>query len=72
MIQVQDKPNEFNALTMIDAVSTLVELIRIDDKTLATIARKFAQVWLSRYPWPAWCIHDNVYKVIGPEFQFLL
>jgi hypothetical protein len=53
MIQVQDKPYEFNALTMIDAVSTLVELIRIDDKTLATIARKFAQVWLSRYPWPA-------------------
>jgi hypothetical protein len=39
-IQVQEKPYEFNALTMIDTVSNLVELVRIDDKTLATIARK--------------------------------
>jgi hypothetical protein len=46
-IQVRDKPYEFNALTMIDRVSNLVELVRIDDKTLANIARKFAQVWLS-------------------------
>ncbi len=71
-IQVQDKPYEFNALTMIDTVSNLVELVRIDDKTLAHFARKFAQVWLSRYPWPARCIHDNGGEFIGPEFQFLL
>ena len=44
MIQVQDRPYEFNALIMIDTVSNLVELVRIDDKTLATIARKYAQV----------------------------
>ncbi len=43
MIQVRDKPYEFNALTMIDTVSNLVELVRIDDKTSAHIARKFAQ-----------------------------
>jgi hypothetical protein len=71
-IQVCDKPYEFNALTMIDTVSNLVELVRIDDKTSAHIARKYAQVWLSRYPWPARCIHDNGGKFIGPEFQFLL
>jgi hypothetical protein len=41
LIQVQDKPYEFNALTMIDTVSNLVELIRIDDKMSATIAHKF-------------------------------
>ncbi len=46
-IQVQDKPYEFNALTIIDTVSNLVELVRIDDKTLGHIAKKYAQVWLS-------------------------
>jgi hypothetical protein len=43
-IQVRDKPYEFNALTMIDTVSNLVELVRIDAKTLAHTAQKFAQV----------------------------
>ncbi len=52
-IQVRDKPYNFNALTMIATVSNLVELIKIDDKTSAHVARKFAQVWLSRYLWPA-------------------
>ncbi len=46
-IQVRDKPYEFNALAMIDTVSNLVELVRIDDKTLAHIAKKYAQVWLT-------------------------
>ena len=54
---------------MIDAVSNLVELVQIDDKTLAHIARKYAQVWLTQYPWPARCIHDNGGEFIGPEFQ---
>jgi transposase InsO family protein len=71
-IQVRDKPYEFNTLTMIDTVLNLVELVRINDKTLAHIARKYAQVWLTRYPWPARCIHDNGGKFIGPEFQLLL
>jgi hypothetical protein len=55
-IQVRDKPYEFNALTMIDTVSNLVEPVRIDDKTSGHIAKKYAQVWLSRYPWPAQCV----------------
>ncbi len=71
-IQVRDKPFEFNALTMINTVSNLVELLRIDDKTSAHIAKKYAQVWLSRYPWSARCIHNNWGKFIEPEFQLLL
>jgi len=27
---------------------------------------------LSRYPWPACCVHDNGGEFVGPEFQFLL
>jgi hypothetical protein len=67
-IQVQD----FNALTTIDTLSNLVELVCIDDKTSAHIAKKYAQVWLTRYLWPACCIHDNGGEFIGPEFQLLL
>ncbi len=36
------------------------------------MARKHAQVWLSRYPWPEHCVHNNGGKFVGPEFQFLL
>ncbi len=55
----QWKPSEFNALTIIDTISNLVELVRIDDKMSAYIAKKYAQVWLSQYPWPERCVHDN-------------
>ncbi len=71
-IQVQDKPFKFNALTMIDSVLNLVKLVRIDDKTSAHIAKKYAQVWLTRYPWPARCIHNNGGKFIEPEFHLFL
>ena len=59
------RPYEFDALTVIDTVTNLVELIRVEDKTSDTIARKYAQCWLSRYPWPQRCIHDP-----GGEFTF--
>jgi hypothetical protein len=59
IIQVCNKPYEFNALTVIDTVSNLVELVRIDEKTLAHMTRKYAQVWLSRYPWLECCVHNN-------------
>jgi hypothetical protein len=36
------------------------------------VARKYAQVWLSRYPWPERCVQDNGGDFFGPEFQFLL
>eukprot|EP00978_Attheya_sp_CCMP212_P029762 scaffold106883_cov35-Attheya_sp.AAC.1 len=38
----------FNALTCIDPVTNLTELIRIDGKTAAHIGAKFEQGWLSR------------------------
>jgi hypothetical protein len=53
-------------------VSYLVELVRIDEKTLANLARKYAQVWASRYPWPERCVYNNGGEFAGPEFQFLL
>eukprot|EP00980_Cylindrotheca_fusiformis_P014984 scaffold4112_cov60-Cylindrotheca_fusiformis.AAC.2 len=71
-VEVNDLEVEFNALTCIDPVSNLTELIRIENKTADHIARKFEQCWLARYPWPEVCVHDNGGEFIGWEFQQLL
>jgi hypothetical protein len=63
---------EFNALTVIDTVTNLVELVRIRNKTSQHIASKFAQCWLSRYPWPQRCVHDQGGEFVGLQFQKLL
>jgi hypothetical protein len=44
IIQVCNKPYKFNFLTVIDTVSILVELVRIDEKKSAHVERKYAQV----------------------------
>ena len=72
MVQVRGNPYEFDALTVIDTVTNLVELIRVDDKTSGNVARKYAQCWLSRYPWPQRCVHDPGGEFTGIEFQTLL
>ena len=63
---------EFMALTCIDRVTGLAELIRIDDKTAMHVAAKFDECWLSRYPRPMICCHDNGGEFTGWEFQQLL
>jgi hypothetical protein len=72
VIKVNGVDVEFNALTSIDPVLNLVELIRVDSKTSAHIRDKFQQSWLSRYPWPVRCVHDNGGEFTGWEFQQLL
>ncbi len=71
-IQVRGNPYGFKALIVIDTVTNLVELIRINDKRSKTEARKFVQCWLMPYPWPQGCIHDPGTEFTGPEFQTLL
>ena len=46
-IQINGIDVEFNALTCIDPVTNLVELIRIDRKIARHIATKFENCWLS-------------------------
>jgi transposase InsO family protein len=62
----------FNALTCIDPVTNLTELIRIDGKSAAHVGAKFEQGWLSRYPRPIRCIHDNGGEFTGEHFQLRL
>jgi hypothetical protein len=61
IVRVRGDPYEFSALTAIDTVTNLVELIIVDDKYLETIVRKYVQCWLSRYHWP----HKDVYMTLG-------
>ncbi len=71
-IQAHGNPYEFEALSVIDTLTNLVKLIRIDDKRAQTVARKFAQCWLMRYPWLQLCVHNPDTEFTGPEFQKLL
>jgi hypothetical protein len=68
--QVHGNPYEFSALTAIDTVTHLVELIRVDDKTSETISGKYAQCWLSHYPWPQRCVHDPGAEFVGPNSNY--
>jgi len=56
-IKVNRRVVEFNALICIYTTSTLVELIRIDEKTSVHVTEKFKQVWLARYPLMKCCVH---------------
>ncbi len=71
-VQVRGNPYEFEVLSVVDTVTNLVKLIRIDDKRSHTVARKFAQCWLTGYPWPQHCVHNPGTEFIGPGFQTLL
>ena len=71
-IVVGNEEYEFNALTSIDTTLNLVEMIRIDEKSSQHVCNKFEQSWLSQYPWPERCIHDNGGEFVGFEFQQLL
>ena len=60
---------DFIALTSIDRVTGLAEIIRVENKTSEHIADKFDESWLSRYPRPISCCHDNGGEFTGWEFQ---
>ena len=63
-IKVNGVTLEFNALTMIDTVTNLLEIKRVaKKKSSEETTRVFKDQWLSRYPLPLKVIHDK-----GPEF----
>eukprot|EP00957_Ditylum_brightwellii_P067286 5106588-Ditylum_brightwellii.AAC.1 len=71
-MQVNGQEVELNALTCIDPVTNLVEMIRLDNKTSEHVACQFDNVWLARYLQPGKCIHDNGGEFISAAFQQLL
>ena len=71
-IVVNGQVLEFKALTSIDPVTNIAELIRIENKTSKHVSEQFENSWLARYPRPNRCIHDNGGEFLGYEFQELL
>ena len=68
-IQIGDTKVNFNAFTCIDPVTNLLlEVIRINNKSSKHVAEQFAICWLSRYPRPNRCVHDNGTEFLGHEF----
>lgn len=66
------QPLTFHALTIIDMVTNLVELVRLDNKTSTHVAQQFERTWLARYPRPLNCIHDQGTEFVGYPFQQML
>ena len=71
-IKMNNQEFVFNALTCIDPVTNLAELIRISNKSSAHVAMKFENSWLARYPRPLRCIHDQGPEFMGADFQRIL
>ena len=62
----------FQALTCIDTVTNLDEVICINNKSSAHISMLFENNWLARYPRPSRCIHDNGGEFTGAAFLHML
>ena len=71
-MEIQNEQIKFDALTCIDTVTNLTELILIDNRSSQHVAAQFQNCWLSRYPQPVRCIHDNGGEFVGWPFQELL
>ena len=71
-LQIQNQRIEFKALTMIDTVTNLVELVRLDNALAAHVGLQFENTWLAQYPRPDVVIHDPGTEFIGYHFQQML
>ena len=71
-LQVGSHALEFTALTMIDMVTNLVEIVRLQNKSSAHVALQFENNWLARYPRPIHLIFDQGGEFMGMHFQQML
>lgn len=63
---------EIHVIGMVDACTNWCEVARITTASSISTAKAFNQQWLSRYPRPLECVHDNGNEFMGIEFQELL
>lgn len=72
-IKVRGVNLAFNALTMIDPVTNLLEIVRVSSKkTSAEVSRAFENTWLARYPRPLKVVCDKGHEFTGFEWEKLL
>jgi hypothetical protein len=68
-VDINNKKISFSALTIIDLVTNLTEIVRIRNKSSAHIAQLVEQTWLARYPMPQHIINDQGGEFTGYHFQ---
>ena len=72
-IELQNhETRKFHALTMIDTVTNLVEMQRVNSTSAQDAANAFEMNWLFKYPRPVRVIHDQGTEFMGDNFQTLL
>jgi hypothetical protein len=72
-IELQNnETRKFHALTMIDTVTNLVEMQRVNSTSAQDAANAFEMNWLFKYPRPVRIIHDQGTEFMGDNFQSLL
>ncbi|KAL7562592.1 hypothetical protein ACA910_015462 [Epithemia clementina (nom. ined.)] len=71
-VSVHNQELTFQALTLIDTVTNLCELIRINDKTARHVGLQLENAWLSRYFRPVRCLFDQGGEFIGQGFAQIL
>ena len=71
-VDIQGLELSFRALTCIDPIISISEIIPIENATSLVTAVAFEDEWLSRYPRPLRCVHDNGNEFLGQEFQLIL
>jgi transposase InsO family protein len=62
----------FNALTVIDPVTNLLEIYRLRERTSYRVANEFTNGWIARYPRATRCVHDQGKEFTGSAFQTAL
>jgi hypothetical protein len=58
-LEVGDRTEKFRALMIIDLVTHLVEIVCVNNTTIATVAAHFVNAWLARYPTRLELLHCN-------------
>ena len=71
-ISINNSEYQFHALTCIDQVICLPEVIPVNSASSKTVVEVFEDGWLSRYPSLIRCIHDNGNEFLGPAFTLML
>ena len=71
-VRFKNQVVQLRCLTMIDVRTRWFEMVRVKRKDAELVALNFDRVWLSRYPRPARCLHDNGTEFLGSDFQELL
>ena len=71
-VEINKFEYSFGALTCIDSIIGLPEVVPVDNATSLSVAQAFEVNCLSRYPAPLRCIHNNGNDFMGSAFSLML